>query len=106
MANVTKITESNFEQEVLKESKLTIVKFGAAWCGPCKKMDPIIDEIAEENPEIKITSVDIDHNRNLATQYAILSVPYTLFFKDGKVMESVVGLVPKAKLLAIIDKNK
>lgn len=106
MASVVKITENNFEQEVINESKLTIVKFGAAWCGPCKKMDPIIDALADEDPEVKVTSVDIDHNRALAAKYAILSVPYTLFFKGGKVMESVVGLVPKGKLVEIVARNK
>ena len=103
MANVLNVNKSNFEEEVLKESKLTIVKFGAAWCGPCKKLDPIIDEIAAENTDVKVTYVDIDSDGPIAAEYGILSVPSTLFFKDGKVMDMIIGLVPKAKIVGVID---
>ena len=103
MANVIHVNQKNFEEEVLKESKLTIVKFGAAWCGPCKKLDPIIDEIAEENTDIEVTYVDIDSDGPIAAEYGILSVPSTLFFKEGKVMDMIIGLVPKAKIVGIID---
>ena len=106
MANVIHVNQKNFEEEVLKESKLTIVKFGAAWCGPCKKLDPIIDEIADENTDIKVTHVDIDTDGPIAAEYGILSVPSTLFFKDGKVMDMIIGLVPKAKIVATIDGMK
>lgn len=106
MSNAIKVTTANFEAEVLKNDKLTIVKFGAAWCGPCKKLDPIIDEIATDNSDISVTSVDIDTDSGLASQYGILSVPSTLFIKDGKVMSSIVGLVPKAKIQEAIDQYK
>lgn len=106
MANVLNVNKTNFEEEVLKESKLTIVKFGAAWCGPCKKLDPIIDEIAIENTDIKVTYVDIDSDGPIAAEYGILSVPSTLFFKDGKVMDMIIGLVPKAKIVAVVDGMK
>ena len=106
MANVLNVNKSNFEEEVLKESKLTIVKFGAAWCGPCKKLDPIIDEIAAENTDVKVTYVDIDSDGPIAAEYGILSVPSTLFFKDGKVMDMIIGLVPKAKIVGVIDGMK
>ena len=103
MANVIHVNQKNFEEEVIKESKLTIVKFGAAWCGPCKKLDPIIDEIADENNDIKVTHVDIDTDGPIAAEYGILSVPSTLFFKGGKVMDMIIGLVPKAKIVGVID---
>ena len=106
MANVLNVNKDNFGKEVLEESKLTIVKFGAAWCGPCKKLDPIIDEIAEENTDIKVTYVDIDTDGPIAAEYGILSVPSTLFFKDGKVMDMIIGLVPKAKIVGIINGMK
>lgn len=106
MGNTIKVTASNFEQEVLNHDKLTIVKFGAEWCGPCIKLDPIIDEIAAENGNIKVTYVDIDSDGQLAAQYGILSVPSTFFFKQGKVMSSIIGLVPKVKLQSIIDQYK
>ncbi|MDD3044057.1 MAG: thioredoxin family protein [Candidatus Delongbacteria bacterium] len=106
MSNALKVTQSTFEQEVLSQEKLTIVKFGAEWCGPCKKLDPIIDEIAAENSDIKVTYVDIDSDGALAAQYGILSVPSTLFFKQGKVMSSIIGLIPKAKIQSAIDQYK
>ncbi|MFO7810685.1 MAG: thioredoxin [Candidatus Delongbacteria bacterium] len=106
MENTLKVTSANFESEVLRNDELTIVKFGAAWCGPCKKLDPIIDEIAAENKDIKIGSVDIDSDSALASKYGILSVPSTLFFKEGKVMSSIVGLVPKSKIQDTINQYK
>ncbi len=106
MSNALKVTKTTFGKEVLEQEKLTIVKFGAEWCGPCKKLDPIIDEIAAENGDIKVTYVDIDGDGALAAEYGILSVPSTLFFKDGKVMSSIIGLVPKAKLQSAIDQYK
>lgn len=106
MGNTVKVNKSSFESEVLDQKTLTIVKFGAEWCGPCKKLDPIIDEIANENGDIKVTYVDIDSDGALAAEYGILSVPSTLFFKDGKVMSSIIGLVPKAKIQSAIDQYK
>jgi len=106
MSSALKVTKSSFENEVINQKQLTIVKFGAEWCGPCKKLDPIIEEIAKENGDVKITYVDIDHDGALAAEYGILSVPSTLFFKDGKVMSSIIGLVPKAKLQTAIDQYK
>lgn len=106
MSSVTNVNQANFEDEVIKSDILTIVKFGAEWCGPCKKLDPIIDELAEDNSDIKITYLDIDKDGPIAVQYGILSVPSTLFFKDGKVMDMVIGLVPKAKLQESINKLK
>jgi len=106
MSNALKVTQSTFEQEVLSQENLTIVKFGAEWCGPCKKIDPIIDEIAAQNEDVKVTYVDIDSDGPLAAQYGILSVPSTLFFKQGKVMSSITGLVPKAKIQSTIDQYK
>ncbi|HAQ60948.1 TPA: thiol reductase thioredoxin [Candidatus Delongbacteria bacterium] len=106
MSNAIKVTKSTFENEVLTQAQLTIVKFGAEWCGPCKKLDPIIDEIVKDNGDVKVCYVDIDHDGELAAEYGILSVPSTLFFKQGKVMSSIIGLVPKAKLQTAIDQYK
>jgi len=106
MGAALKVTKSNFESEVINHKQLTIVKFGAEWCGPCKKLDPIIDEIAKDNGDIKVAYVDIDNDGALAAEYGILSVPSTLFFKEGKVMSSIIGLVPKAKIQTAIDQYK
>jgi len=105
MSNALPVNSANFDAEVMQETKLTIVKFGAAWCGPCKKMDPIIDEIAAEKPQIKVTYIDIDKDAALPVKYGVMSVPTLLFFKNGKVMDTIVGLVPKAKVVAIIEKH-
>ncbi|HQO10007.1 MAG TPA: thioredoxin family protein [Clostridiales bacterium] len=106
MSKAMKVTKPTFESEVIAMDKLTIVKFGAEWCGPCKKLDPIIDELANDNPDVKLVYVDIDNDSALAAEYGILSVPTTLFFKSGKVMSSIIGLVPKAKLQSVIDQYK
>lgn len=106
MSKAMKVTKSTFENEVIAMNQLTIVKFGAEWCGPCKKLDPIIDELANDNPDVKLVYVDIDNDSALAAEYGILSVPTTLFFKSGKVMSSIIGLVPKVKLQAVIDQYK
>lgn len=101
---VVNIDSNNFDAEIMQEERITILKFGATWCGPCKKLDPIIDEISEENSDIKVGYVNIDNERQLAIKFAVLSVPTTLFFKGGKVMDTIVGLVPKAKILATVEK--
>jgi len=106
MSNALLVNNANFDVEVMQESKLTIVKFGATWCGPCKKMDPIIDEIAKENPSVKVTYIDIDSETILPVKYGVMSVPTMLFFKGGKVMDTIVGLVPKAKVLSLIEKHQ
>ncbi len=106
MTNVVSINSDNFEAEVMNEEKLTILKFGAAWCAPCKKLDPIIDNIADERSDIKVTHIDIDFERDIPMKFGVLSVPTTLFFKSGKVMDTIVGLVPKAKILDTIDRLK
>ncbi|MBN1971981.1 MAG: thioredoxin family protein [Candidatus Delongbacteria bacterium] len=98
------ITSNNFEAEVLKSEKITVLKFGAAWCGPCKKMDPIIDEIAKENPDLKVCYIDIDKERQIPIEFGVLSVPTTLFFVNGEVKDTIIGLVPKAKIMGVVEK--
>ncbi len=105
MSNALNVNSSNFEEEVLNSNQLTIVKFGAAWCGPCKKMDPIIDQLAAENPGVKVTYVDIDKESKLTAKYGVLSVPSTLFFKEGKVVDSLMGAATRNKLEALVKKN-
>ncbi len=97
--SVLKITNENFEEEVIKSDKPVIVDFYADWCGPCKMQSPIIDSIAEEQNEIKIGKVNVDENPDLASQYNVMSIPTILVIKNGEVSKQFVGLTDKNQLL-------
>lgn len=101
MANeaVVVLTDSNFQEEVIKSSLPVFVDFWAAWCGPCKMMASVVDELAKEYAGlIKVCQVNVDENPVIAGQYKIMSIPSFLFFKDGKVKDQLIGAVPKQKL--------
>jgi thioredoxin 1 len=96
MSNAVAVTDSNFEQEVEQASGLTIVDFWATWCGPCRMIAPILDQIAVEHAgKVKITKLDVDANIKTASRFNVRSIPMLLFFKDGKVVDQIVGAVPK-----------
>lgn len=99
-----KFEESNFKSEVLESEKPVLVDFFATWCGPCKMMAPIIEQLADDRDDIKIGKLDIDESMNIAQQYRVMSVPTFLIFKNGEVVERLVGAVPKNELEAIIEK--
>ena len=102
--NVAAIRSTDFEQEVVKSDKLVIADFWAEWCGPCKMIAPLLDEIARELPDkVKIVKVDVESEPQLAQQFGIYNIPTLLFFKDGKVKEQVVGTVAKKVLLEKIN---
>lgn len=102
MVNI--FNEENFENEVLKSYKTTIVDFYADWCGPCKMMSPVIDKIAEEKSEtIKVGKVNVDDNQNLAIKYNIMSIPTILIFKNGSVVKSFIGVTAKEEIEKIIE---
>ena len=106
MANVEEINESNFENIVLKSKQLVLVDFWAQWCGPCRKMSPVLDSIQNEMPDlIKIVKVDADKNSQLASEYGVLSLPSMLIFKEGEVREVMVGLMPKSSVISNIKKH-
>ena len=92
-------TEANFQAEVLDSDKLTVVDFWAEWCGPCRAIGPVIEELATEYAEtVKIGKVNVDNNPNVSVNYGITSIPAILFIKDGKVVDKQIGAVPKSKL--------
>ncbi len=101
--SVLKITNENFEEEVMKSEKPVIVDFYADWCGPCKMQSPIIDAIAEEQTGIKVGKVNVDENQELATQYNVMSIPTILVIKNGEVSKQFVGLTDKTQLLDALN---
>ena|SRR5699024_848533 len=101
MAEV-KITKNNFEQEVLGSNIPVLVDFWATWCGPCRMLSPVIEEIAEENDGVvKVGKVNVDEEPELAAKFGIASIPTVLLFKNGKVVSSSVGFRPKAQIEAM-----
>jgi len=104
MSKPVNITDDSFESEVLQSDKLVLVDFWATWCGPCKMIAPILEEIANEmSDKVKITKMDVDVNKVVAGKFNIMSIPSLLFFKDGKMVDQVVGAVPKAQLMSRVD---
>lgn len=99
---VLEITKENFESEVLKSDKPVFVDFWASWCGPCKMVAPIVDEIAAENPDIKVGKINVDEQPELAMQFGVMSIPTLMAFKNGEVTGKTLGLQSKEQLLSII----
>jgi thioredoxin 1 len=100
------LNEANFEQEVLKANTPVLVDFWAVWCGPCKMIAPIVDELAVEyDGKLKIGKVDVDSQQQIAMQYGIRSIPTLLVFKSGKVVEQIVGAAPKKSLIDKLSKH-
>ena len=100
--SVLRITNQNFEEEVLNSDKITIVDFYADWCGPCKMMAPIIDKIAEENNDIKVGKLNVDESGEIAGQFNIMSIPTVVVFKDGKEFKRFVGVTSKDNIINAI----
>jgi thioredoxin 1 len=91
--------DSNFQADVLESDKLTVVDFWAEWCGPCRAISPLIEELSKEyNGKIKVGKVNVDHNPNVSINYGITSIPAILFIKNGKVVDKQIGAVPKSIL--------
>ncbi len=100
--SVIKISMKNFEQEVLSSDKPVLLDFYADWCGPCRMVSPIVDEIAEERADIKVGKINVDEESELAAQFGIMSIPALVVIKDGKIASQAVGARPKSAILAML----
>ena len=98
----TVITKDNFQSEVLDYSGTVLIDFWADWCGPCRMLSPVIDEVAAENPAIKVGKVNVDAEQELAAQFGIMSIPTLLVFKNGQKTGESVGLIPKEQVERLI----
>ena len=104
MAKLLEITEDNFEAEVLQSDLPVLIDFGATWCGPCKMLDPIVEELAVElQGRVKVVHVDIDHNQDITVQYSVMGVPTLMLIKNGEPKERMTGYKPKNKILDIFE---
>lgn len=103
---VKEIKDSDFEQEVIKNSNVSVVDFWAAWCGPCKMLSPVIDEVSEElSGKANFFKVNVDENPIISNTFRIASIPTVMVFKDGKVVDTMVGFRPKQQVKSLIEKH-
>lgn len=96
------VTIDNFESEVLQSDKPVLVDFWASWCGPCKMLLPVIEELADEVTDAKICKINVDEQQELAARFHVMTIPTLMVFKDGKMVESSVGVKPKASILGML----
>ncbi|MFQ6084525.1 MAG: thioredoxin [Candidatus Aminicenantia bacterium] len=105
MAKLVEITEANFEREVLQSEIPVLIDFWAVWCGPCRMIAPIVEELAEQyEGKLKVGKLDVDNNPQIAAKYGIRSIPTLLLFREGKVVEQIVGAVPRTYIESKLEK--
>ena len=100
---VVNITNANFKEEVLESDKKVLVDFWAPWCGPCRMVSPIVEEIAEENAAIKVAKINIDEQPQLASQYGVMSIPTLMVFENGDIADTAVGARNKSFILQMLE---
>ncbi len=106
MTKVLQITDEQFQSEVLDSKSLVLVDFWAPWCGPCKQIGPVLDEISLDKTDIKIVKINVDDNPEVASEFGIRSIPTLILFKEGKKVDTKLGALSKIALTEWIDENK
>ena len=101
--SVLKITNANFEAEVLASPNTVLIDFYADWCGPCRMLGPIVEEIAAERPDVKVCKVNVDEENELAARFGVMSIPAVFVLKNGEIVAQSLGAKPKAQLLALLS---
>ena len=102
-ANITEVTDANFQAEVLESDGPVLVDFWAPWCGPCRVVAPVLEEIASERPDLRVVKLNTDENQQTAAAFEVLSIPTLILFRNGQVAHKVIGAYPKAKLQAELE---
>lgn len=101
--SVISVNKNNFSELVLGSDKPVLVDFFATWCGPCRMVGPIIDEIAEDREDIRVCKINVDDDQELAAKYGVMSIPTLMVFKNGEITNQAMGAMPKAKILSLLD---
>jgi|SRR5690349_4835717 len=105
LVNAATVTDATFAHEVEQANGLTIVDFSATWCPPCRLVEPILDEIAASRKDVRVVAIDSDDNLKTSVRFNVRNIPTMLFFKDGQLVDRIVGAVPRARIDATIDKH-
>ncbi len=100
---VMTVTKDNFQKEVLESEKTVLLDFWASWCGPCRMVSPIVDEISEERPDIAVGKINVDEQPELAGKFGVASIPTLVVLREGRIVRQSVGAMPKARILALLD---
>jgi thioredoxin 1 len=103
MAKLTEVTDSNFQAEVIESETATLVDFWAPWCGPCRVVGPVLEEIAAERDDLRIVKLNVDDNQQTAAEYQVLSIPTMILFKNGQEAKKIIGAFPKKKIIEQLE---
>lgn len=103
--NLYHVTDGDFDQQILESEIPALVDFWANWCGPCKTVGPIVEELADEyKGKVKVAKLDVDNNKQIASKYGVRGIPTLMLFKGGQVVDQIVGAVPKSRIKELLDK--